>query len=344
MNATLDHTTTTKPAEEDTMRAIAQDTYGSDPGTVLREIDAPGPVMGDGDVLVRVAAASVDRGTVHLMTGRPQLMRLMGFGFRRPKALNPGRSFAGTVTDVGAGVTDLQPGDEVYGTADGSFAELVAAERGKVARKPANLSFERAAAVPVSGVTALQAVRDQAQVQAGQRVLVIGASGGVGTFLVHLAKRLGAHVTGVASTSKLDIVRTLGADEVIDYTQEDALDGKRTYDVILDTGGNRPLSEVRRALAPNGTLVIVGGENEGRWLGGFARNLKLIALAPFARGQRLRSLASKENADDLDALRELIEQGELKPAIDRSYPLSETEAAIRRLMDGHARGKIVIRV
>jgi NADPH:quinone reductase-like Zn-dependent oxidoreductase len=344
MTAKLDRSTTTKPAEGGTMRAIAQDTYGSDPETFLREIDAPRPAIERGEVLVSVAAASVDRGTVHLMTGRPQLMRLMGFGFRRPKALNPGRSFAGTVTEVGAGVTDLQPGDEVYGTADGSFAELVAVKRAKVARKPSNLSFEQAAAVPVSGITALQAVRDQAQVQAGQRVLVIGASGGVGTFLVQLAKGSGAHVTGVGSPSKLDLVRSLGADEVIDYTREDALDGTRTYDVILDTGGNRPLAEVRSALAPNGTLVIVGGENDGRWLGGFARNLKLMALAPFARGQRLRSLASSENADDLDALRGVIEEGDLTPAIDRTYPLSQTAAAIRHLMDGDARGKVVVHV
>lgn len=340
----FDRSTTMKLAEGDTMRAIAQDSYGSEPEALLREIDAPRPAIGSGDVLVRVVATSVDRGTVHLMTGRPQLMRLMGFGFRRPKALNPGRSFAGTVAEVGAGVTDLQPGDEVYGTADASFAELVAAERGKVAHKPSNLSFEQAAAVPVSGVTALQAVRDQAQLQAGQRVLVIGASGGVGTFVVQLAKSSGAHVTGVASTGKLDLARSVGADVVIDYTREDVLGGTRTYDVIVDTGGNRPLPEVRGALAPNGTLVIVGGENEGRWLGGFARNLNAIALAPFARGQRLRSLASSENADDLDALCGLIEQGDLTPAIDCSYPLSETAAAVRRLMDGDARGKIIVHV
>jgi NADPH:quinone reductase-like Zn-dependent oxidoreductase len=326
-----------------TMHAIAQTGYGPDPETVLREIEAPRPTAGAGEVLVVVAATSVDRGTLHLLTGRPQLMRLMGFGLRRPKALNPGRSFAGTVVEVGDEETQLQMGDEVYGTTEGSFAEYVAADVAKVARKPTNLSFEEAAAVPVSGGTAIQAVRD-AGVQPGQSVLVIGASGGVGTFLVQIAKASGAHVTGVASTSKLELVRALGADEVIDYRRQDALDGTRTYDVILDTGGNRPLSEVRRALAPNGSLVIVGGENDGRWLGGFARNLKAIALAPFARGQRLRSLASKENAADLDELRDLIEQGLLTPAIDRTYALPDAAAAIRRLMDGDARGKIVIRV
>jgi 2-desacetyl-2-hydroxyethyl bacteriochlorophyllide A dehydrogenase len=325
------------------MRAIAQDSYSQDPESVLREIEVPRPTAGTGEVLVAVAAASVDRGTVHLLTGRPQLMRLMGFGLRRPKALNPGRAFAGTVVEVGDDVTQLQPGDEVYGMTDGSFSGYVAAEVGKTARKPANLSFEAAAAVPISAGTAIQAVRD-AEVEPGQRVLVIGASGGVGTFLVQLAKAFGAHVTGVASTSKLDLVRDLGADEVIDYRRQDALDGNRTFDVILDTGGNRSLADVRRALVPNGTLVIVGGENDGSWLGWFARYLKALALAPFARGQRLRSLASTEKASDLDELRDLIEQGDLTPAIDHRYDLADTAAAIRRLIDGNARGKIVIRV
>jgi NADPH:quinone reductase-like Zn-dependent oxidoreductase len=344
MSARLDRTTTTAQAREHTMRAIAQHAYGEEPEMLLHVADVPRPVPGHGEVLVQVAAASVDRGTWHLLTGRPALMRLMGFGLRRPKARNPGRSFAGTVIELGDGVTQLQPGDEVYGTADGAFAEYVAAEVGKVARKPARLSFEEAAAMPVSGVTALQAVRDQARLQPGQRVLVMGASGGVGTCLVQLAKASGAHVTGVASTTKVDLVRALGADEVIDYLVDDALAGDRTYDVILDTGGNRSLSEVRRALAPTGTLVIVGGENDGRWLGGFARNLKAIAIAPLARGQRLRSLASTENAADLEALRVIIERGDLTPAIDRTYALSETASAIRRLMDGQARGKLVVRL
>jgi NADPH:quinone reductase-like Zn-dependent oxidoreductase len=342
MDATLDHSP--NHVGEKVMRAITQHEYGLDPEKLLVETDSPRPVAREGQVLVQVAAASVDRGTWHLLTGRPQLMRLMGFGVRRPKALNPGRSFAGTVLEVGQGVTTVHPGDEVYGTAEGSLAEYVAADVGKVARKPANLTFEQAATLPVSGITALQAVRDEARLEAGQRVLIIGASGGVGTILVQLAKAAGAHVTGVASTSKVDIVRALGADGVIDYRLQDALDGTRTYDVILDTGGNRPLADVRRALAPTGTLVIVGGENEGRWLGGFARNLKTMAVAPFARGQRLRSLASTENAADLDALRLIVERGDLAPAIDRTYALSETASAIRRLMDGEARGKVVIRV
>lgn len=324
------------------MSAIVQDAYGAEPDQVLRLERIPRPVVRDGQVLVQVAAASVDRGTWHLMTGRPQLMRLMGFGFRRPKANNPGRSFAGTVAAVGGGVTELRSGDEVYGTGHGSFAEYIAADVAKVARKPSNLSFAEAASVPVSAVAALQAVRDQANLEPGQDVLVVGASGGVGTFALQLAKTFGANVTAVASTAKLDLVRALGADEVIDYTQEDFTRGQRTWDVIFDIGGNRALADLRRALAPKGTLVVVGGESDGKWLGGFARNLRAMALAPFLRGQRLRSLASKENAADLDQLRPLIEDGRLSVAVDRSFALSETAAAIRYLMDGHARGKLVI--
>jgi NADPH:quinone reductase-like Zn-dependent oxidoreductase len=268
----------------------------------------------------------------------------MGFGFRRPKALNPGRSFAGTIVSVGEKVTGLTPGQEVYGTSQGAFAEFAAADADKVARKPTNLTFGQAATVPVSAVAAIQAVRDQANVQPGQRVLIIGASGGVGTFLVQLVKAFGGNVTAVASTTKLDLVRALGADEVIDYTVQDVTDGGRTYDVILDTGGNYPVSRIRRALSPSGTLVIVGGESDGSWLGGFARNLRAMLVAPFLRGQRLRSLTSKENAADLDALRALIEAGQVSPAVDREYPLVETAAAIRRLMDGAVRGKLVIAV
>jgi NADPH:quinone reductase-like Zn-dependent oxidoreductase len=324
------------------MKAIVQDVYGSDPEALLRVAEVPQPRIGPHDVLVKVGAASVDRGTWHLMTGRPQLMRLIGFGFRRPKALNPGRSFAGTIVSIGNEITEFQPGDAVYGTSNGAFAEYVAAEAGKLARKPANLSFEQAAAAPVSAVTAIQAVRDVANVQQGQRVLIIGASGGVGTFLIQLVKAYGGRVTAVASGAKLDLVRALGADEVIDYTHDDFADGRQIYDVILDTGGNRPLSQIRSVLAPNGTLVIVGGETDGRWLGGFGRNLRAMLLAPFVRGQHLRSLASKENSADLDALRALFEAGQLTPAIDRTYPLSETAAAIRHLTEGRARGKIVI--
>jgi 2-desacetyl-2-hydroxyethyl bacteriochlorophyllide A dehydrogenase len=335
-------TTPTSSSATTTMRAVVQHAYGSDPDAVLRVAEVATPRIGRTDVLVEVAAASVDRGTWHLMTGRPLLMRLMGFGFRRPKALNPGRSFAGTVVSVGGEVTSLRVGDAVYGTGDGSFAEFVAADKSKVARKPANLSFEQAATIPVSAVAAVQAVRDEAEVAAGQRVLIIGASGGVGSFILQLVKAAGAHATAVASTAKLDLVRALGADEVIDYTFEDFADGGRVYDVIFDTGGNRRLADVRRALAPNGTLVIVGGESDGALLGGFARNVRMMLIAPFVRGQRLRSLVSKENAGDLDALRDIIEQGHLAPAIDRTYALGESPAALRRQVEGSARGKIVI--
>lgn len=326
------------------MRSVVQQAYGSDPGAVLSITDVPTPVVGPKQVLVHVAAASVDRGTWHLMAGRPQLMRLMGYGLRRPKARNPGRAFAGTVVSVGADVDALGVGDEVYGTCEASYAQYVAADVEKVARKPGNLTFEQAAGVPVSAVAALQAVRDQAKVQPGQRVLIVGASGGVGTFLVQLVKAFDGHVTAVASTAKLDLVRELGADDVVDYTKDDFTDGRRTYDVILDVGGNRPLGQVRRALAPDGTLVIVGGETDGKWLGGFARNLRLLAVAPFIRGQHLRSLVSKENGADLDALRALIEQGKLRVVTQRSFPLDQAAAAIRHLVDGHARGKLVITV
>jgi NADPH:quinone reductase-like Zn-dependent oxidoreductase len=324
------------------MRAIVQDAYGSEPEAVLRVAQMPTPAPRPGEMLVEVSAASVDRGTWHLMTGRPQLMRLMGFGVRRPKAVNPGRAFAGTVVAVAENVSDFRLGDSVYGTCDGSFAEYVTAKIDKVGHKPHTLTFEEAAAVPVSAVAAIQAVRDQARLHAGQRALVVGASGGVGSFLVQLVKAFGGHVTGVASTSKLDFVRSLGADEVIDYTREDFADGRRTYDVVFDTGGNRPLAQVRRALAPEGTLVVIGGETEGEWLGGFARNLRAIVLAPFVRRQHLRSLASRENSGDLEALRILFDEGRLSAAVERTYPLSEIPAAIRYLTDGHASGKLVI--
>lgn len=324
------------------MRAIVQDAYGSEPETVLRVAEIPRPAPRPGEVLVEVTAASVDRGTWHLMAGRPQLMRLMGFGVRRPKAMNPGRAFAGTVVAVAENVSEFRAGDSVYGTCDGSFAEYVTAKVDKVGHKPDSLTFEAAAGVPVSAVAAIQAVRDQARLQAGQRALVVGASGGVGSFLVQLVKAYGGHVTAVASASKLDFVRSLGADEVIDYAREDFADGRRTYDVVFDTGGNRPLSQVRRALAPGGTLVVVGGETEGRWLGGFARSLRAMLLAPFVRRQHLRSLASKENGGDLEALRLLFDEGRMTAAAERTYPLRETAAAIRYLTEGHARGKLVI--
>ncbi len=340
MSSGLDSPTEPTSAVE-SMKAIVQDTYGSDE-TVLRLAETARPAVAGDEILVRVAAASVDQGTWHLMTGLPLAMRLAGFGVRRPKAPNPGRSLAGTVEAVGKDVTEFKPGDEVYGSCDGSFAEYAHAQASLLAPKPANMSYEQAAAVPISGVTALQAVR-KAQVKPGQHVLIVGASGGVGSFAVQIAKAFGAEVTGVCSTAKTDLVRSLGADHVIDHTRADFTDGSERYDAIIDTGGNRRLSHLRRALTARGTLVIVGGETGGRWLGGFDRSLRATLLSPLV-SQKLRMLASKENAADLAVLKELIESGQVKAAIDRTYPLSETAAAIQHLHNGRARGKVVITV
>src|SRR5829696_3287179 len=325
--APIDRPTPPTPTGGETMRSIVQDHYGAEPEAVLRLAQVPRPTIDDDEVLVRAAAASVDMGTWHVMTGMPYAMRLAGFGVRSPKAANPGRSLAGTVESVGKNVAGFAPGDEVYGTTDGSFAEYARVATDKLAPKPANLSFEQAAAVPISAGTALQAVR-KANVQPGQKVLIVGASGGVGTFAVQIAKAFGAEVTGVSSTTKVDLVREVGADRVIDYTREDIVDDEHQYDVILDIGGNRPLSQLRRALTPRGTLVIVGGETGGRWLGGFDRSLRAVLLSPLV-GQTLGMLASTENAADLSILRDLIESGQVTPAINRTYPLSETAAAIR---------------
>jgi NADPH:quinone reductase-like Zn-dependent oxidoreductase len=330
--------------ERTTMRAVVQEEYGSAPEGLLRLADVERPSIGDGDVLVRVRAAGVDRGTWHLMAGLPYPARL-AFGLRRPNFANPARSLAGTVESVGAGVTHLRPGDEVYGIAggNGAFAEYAVARPAKLAAKPADLTFEEAAAVPVSGLTALQAVRDHGRVTAGEKVLVIGASGGVGSFAVQIAKALGAEVTGVSSTAKVDLVRSLGADAVLDYTREDVTDGRTRYDVVLDIAGNRRLSQLRRALTPRGRLVIVGGETDGRWLGGLGRQFRAVLLSPFV-GQRLGFFVAKENAADLDTLRGFIEAGQVTPSIGRTYPLDETAAAIRHLLDGEARGKIAVTV
>jgi NADPH:quinone reductase-like Zn-dependent oxidoreductase len=324
------------------VRAIVQERWGTDPDAVLRLVDVEGPAAGPGTVLVHVAAASVDQGTVHCMTGLPYLMRLMGFGLRRPKASNPGRALAGTVASVGDAATGFAAGDEVYGTCAGSFVEDALVEPGMLARKPANLSFEQAAAIPISGVAGLQAV-DKVALASGDHVLVIGASGGVGTFTVQIAKSRGAEVTGVCGPGSVELVRSLGADHVVDYTSADPLDGRVRYDAIVDLAGNRPLSTLRGGLTERGRLVIVGGETGGRWLGGFDRSLRAALLSPFVR-QELGFLASKEGSPSLDALRDLIEAGMVAPAIDRTYELAETATAIRTVQSGHARGKTVIRV
>jgi NADPH:quinone reductase-like Zn-dependent oxidoreductase len=322
------------------MKAIVQDVYGSADMLRLEEISKPTP--GDGETLIRVRAAGVDPGVWHLMTGRPYLVRAMGFGLRAPKVRVRGRDVAGTVEAVGAKVTRFKPGDEVFGTAEGSFAEYVCAREDKLATKPANMTFEQAAVTPISGLTALQGLRDVGKVQPGQKVLIIGAAGGVGTFAVQIATALGAEVTGVCSTSKMDLVRSIGADHVIDYTREDFTQSGKRYDVILDTGGRRPLSTLRQALAPKGTLVIVGGEGGGRILGGFDRQIFRAPLVSLFVGQALRPLASKELVEDLLALKELIEAGKVTPVIDRTFPLSEAPDAIRYLAQGHARGKVVV--
>lgn len=322
------------------MKAITQDTYGSTDVLELRDVDAP--KIGGNDVLLQVKAAGVEIGTWHLMAGKPFLLRIMGFGLRKPKVLVRGRDVAGVVEAVGKNVTRFKPGDEVIGTADGSFAEYASAPQERLAPKPANLTFEQAAVVPISGGTALQGLR-KGNVQSGQKVLVVGASGGVGSFAVQIAKALGAEVTGVSSTAKMDFVRSLGADDVIDYTRQDFADGTRHWDLIIDTGGRRSLSDLRRALTPKGTLVIVGGEGGGNWFGGFDRNLRSGLVSMFV-SQRLTMLASKERGEDFDALRELIEAGKVTPVIDRIFPLIDAPDAIRYLEEGHAAGKIVITV
>ena len=325
------------------MKAIAQDVYGTaDEVLGLREIDSPS--IGDGDVLVRVHAAGLDRGVWHLTTGLPLPVRLAGYGLRAPKQKVPGSDVAGRVEAVGKDVTSLKPGDEVYGVGTGSFAEYVSCREGSLAAKPGNLSFEQAAAVPVSALTALQGLRDHGRIQPGQKVLIIGASGGVGTFAVQIAKALGAEVTGVCSTTKVALVRSIGADHVIDYMQGGGLsDGPQRYDVILDTGGNSSLARLRRALSPTGTLVIVGAETGGRWLGGTDRQLRAMMISPFI-GQRLGTFMATVNTSDLLAISELIESGQVAPVIDRTFPLGEAPAAVRYLTEGRARGKVVISV
>jgi NADPH:quinone reductase-like Zn-dependent oxidoreductase len=323
------------------MKAIVQDTYGSTEVLQLRDIDKP--EIADGEVLVRVRAAGVDRGVWHVMTGLPYPIRLAGYGLRKPKTPVPGMDLAGVVEAVGTHVTRFQPGDEVFGIGKGAFAEYARAPEDKLAPKPANLAFEQAAVVAISGLPALQALRDHGRVKPGQTVLIIGASGGVGSYAVQLAKAFGAEVTGVCSTTKVDMVGSLGADHVIDYTRDDIAAGEQRYDLILDIGGNRSLSRLRRALAPKGTLVIVGGEAGGRWLGGNDRQLRALLLSRFV-GQKLTTFISKENHQDMLVLKGLIEAGKVTPVIDRTYPLREVPQAIRYLEQGHAQGKVVITV
>ncbi|MFI5806664.1 NAD(P)-dependent alcohol dehydrogenase [Streptomyces sp. NPDC051561] len=352
------------------MKAIVRRAYGSTEVLELRETERPRPA--EGEVLVRVHGAGVERGALHFMTGLPYPLRLAGNGLRTPKYPFLGRELAGVVVEVGsreAGAggaegdggtgAELRVGDEVFGVGEGTFAEYACAKTTKLAPKPAGLTFPQAAALGVSGLTALQGLRDHGRVGPGTQVLITGASGGVGTFAVQLAAAFGAEVTAVCRTSKADLVRSLGADHVIDHTQEDLLGadseqdgtldsrthgrqaGERRYDVILDLAGNPSLARLRHALTPRGTVVIGGGETSGRWLGGFDRQLRASALSPFVP-QRLRTYICRENRADLLVLRDLCEAGKVMPAIDRTYPLAETATALRRLQEGKVRGKVVI--
>lgn len=324
-----------------TVHAITQDSYG--PADVLRVTEVPLPTHAPGQVLVRVHAAGVDRGTWHLMTGRPYLMRAMGFGVRRPRNRVAGLDLAGTVVAVGAGVTRFAVGDEVFGFGQGSFAEYAVAAETKLAMKPSALSFEQAAALPVSGVTALNALHATGRVAAGQRVLVVGASGGVGSYAVQVAKAAGADVTAVCSAGKADLVRSLGAGRVLDYATQDFAEDAGRYDLVLDIGGNARIARLRRALAPTGTLVIVGGENGGRWTGGFGRQLRAVALSPFVH-QRLTMQVPREHFSGLEELAALVDAGSVTPSIERVFALEDAADAVRQIEAGQARGKLVVRV
>ncbi len=320
------------------MRAITQDRYGSADVLRLRDIEEPTP--GDHEVLVRVQAAGIARGVLHVMTGEPYLMRLMGFGLLKPKNPVPGQDVAGTVIATGDGVTRFTVGDEVFGIAKGSFAEYAVAREDKLSHKPENLSFEQAAAMPISGLTALRAL-DAAGVTDGSNVLIVGASGGVGTYAVQIAVAMGATVTGVASGSKADLVTALGAQHVIDYTRDDFATGSHRYDAVVDTGGMTSVSRLRRTLVPKGTLVIVGGESGSKWSPGMGRQLKAAAMSPIV-SQRLTSIINKEHYSGLDRLAKLAATGDVAPSIERSYSLAEVPDAVRQLEAGRVRGQVVI--
>jgi NADPH:quinone reductase-like Zn-dependent oxidoreductase len=323
------------------MRAIVYQKYGSPEVLRLTEVERPNP--SDDEVLIRVRAASVNPYDWHLLTGLPYVARLQ-FGLLKPKVNAPGVDVAGQVEAVGKNVTRFRPGDEGFGAVEaGAFADYVCAAEDLVVPKPAKLSFEAAAAVPAAGLTALQVLRDQGRIEPGQRVLINGASGGVGTFAVQVAKALGAEVTGVCSTRNVDLVRSLGADSVTDYTREDFTRSGQRYGLILDNVGNRLLSDCRRVLSPKGVYVSSFGRPENRWLGPFAQLFKMAVSSPFVR-HSLRSFETAPNGADLQFLKELLEAGKITPIIDRTYPLSEVPDALRYLEEGHARGKVVISV
>lgn len=327
-------------AAEVTMRAIVQEAYGS--ADVLHMAQIPMPKIAKDEVLVRVRAAGLDRGTWHVTTGLPYALRL-AYGIRVPKNPVPGLDLAGTVAAAGAAVTRFAAGDRVFGVGKGPFAEFATARESQLARIPANISFEQASVVPVSGCTALQALRAAGPIAPGQKVLILGASGGVGGYAVQLAKAAGAVVTGVCSGTKMDLVRALGADHVIDYTRQDFADGTKHYDLILDIAGNPTLSRLRRALTATGTAVITGGEEGGSWTGSMDRQFRALALSPFIP-QRLTMVFGTQGAADLEHLADLLEKGTIVPAIDRTYPLEQVPGAMRYFDAGKTRGKIAITI
>jgi NADPH:quinone reductase-like Zn-dependent oxidoreductase len=327
------------------MKAIRYYRYG--PPDVLQLADVEMPAVGDDEMLVRVRAASVNPLDWHFMRGAPYLVRMMA-GLSRPRAgaARLGADMAGSVEAVGGNVTGFRPGDEVFGGLEnrGTLAEYISIRHdGPVLAKPAGLTFEQAASVPVAGYTALQALRDKGRVRAGYKVLVNGASGGVGTFTVQIAKALGAEVTGVCSTRNAEMVASIGADRVVDYTREDFTRAGPRYDLLIDIAGNRTLSETRRVLVPKGVLVAVGGPDQGRWIGPLSRTARMALLSP-AVSQRMTFFLARQNSGDLAVLRDLLDAGKVTPVIDRTYPLTETAEAIRYLETGHARGKVVITV
>ena len=327
------------------MKAVRYHRYGGPDVLELQEVAMP--AAGDGELLVRVRAASVNPLDWHFMRGAPYLVRMMaGLSRPKPSASRLGADMAGSVEAVGQDVTGFQPGDEVFGGLEerGTLAEYISVRADAVVlQKPAGLTFEQAAAVPVAAFTALQALRDKGRVQPGQKVLVNGASGGVGTFAVQIAKALGAEVTGVCSTANVGMVASIGADHVVDYTREDFTRAERRYDLLIDIAGNRSLAETRRVLAPKGALVLVGGPNKGRWIGPFGRTIRMLLQSP-AVSQRMVSFLAHQNRDDLAVLRELLDAGKVTPVIDRAYRLNQVAEAVRYLETGHARGKVVITV
>jgi NADPH:quinone reductase-like Zn-dependent oxidoreductase len=323
------------------MKAAVHRCYGE--ASVVTVETVGRPAIGDSDVLVKVRAASLNPLDWHYVRGTPYLMRL-GAGFGAPKDPRIGVDFAGTVEAVGKSVTRFKPGDEVYGARSGAVGEYVTVREDRgIVRKPANLTFEQAAAVPVAAVTALQGLREKGHLQAGQKVLINGASGGVGTFAVQIAKALGGDVTGVCSTKNVELVQSIGANRVIDYTKDDFTKGPERYDLILDNVGNHSLSELRHVLTPNGIAVLVGGggPNDGNWVGPLITPIKAMLLSPFVR-QKLVFFIAEVNQANLTTLNELMEAGKVTPVVDRRYPLSETAEALRYLEAGHARGKVIV--